>query len=222
MDKERMSSLYHRLSRLIPRTPGEKMITAGLGVDVGVGISIIALHYLQREGITNLTPETAGTIRDVLLWGGHIALSDYMLKLGGVFCMVYLEDENWFKRKVPQPEINKTLRTGKFLVVDSEGMQPQLEGLPSGAVPYVDNKNLLRLGFLSSPHFWNSTISLVFRLYPEKEGELGSEYNMAGQQLKDYLVNRAKTIIDVNRQFLGGTLPGHVAELPYPTHQESS
>lgn len=216
MNKEKRQSLFQRLPRLIPRTPGEKMVATGLGVDVGVGISIITLHYLLREGITNLTPETAGTIRDVLLWGGHIVLSDYVLKLGGVFCMVYLEDENWFKRKVPRLETNRTSRNGKFLVVDSEGIKPQLEGIPDGTVPYLNNKNLLRLGFLSSPRFWNSTISLVFRLYPEKEGELSSEYNLAGQQLRDYLVNRAITIIDVNRQFLSGTLPGHVAELSYP------
>lgn len=117
MDKERMLSLYRRLPRLIPRTPGEKMVAAGLGIDIGVGISMITLRYLQREGITNLTLETAGTIRDVLLWGGHIALSDYMLKLGGVFCMVYLEDENWLKRKVSQPETNKTPRTGRLSIL---------------------------------------------------------------------------------------------------------
>lgn len=222
MNKEKMQSLYQRLPRFIPRTLGEKMVVAGLGVDVGVGISIITLHYLQREGITNLTPETAGTIRDVLLWGGHIALSDYMLKLGGVFCMVYFEDENWFKRKVPRPETNRTSRTGKFLVVDSEEMQPRLEGLPNGTVPYLDNKNLLRLRFLSSPRFWNSAISLVFGLYPEKKAELGSEYNLAGQQLRDYLVNRSITIIDVNKKFASGTLIGRVAELPYPTRQEIS
>ena len=195
------------------------MVTAAIGIDAGVIISASVLRYLQREGITNLTPELANTIKNVLVFGGHILISDLILKVGGVYSMVYLEDENWLKRKVPRSETNQTLRTGKFLVVDSEGGQPQLEGLPSGAVPYIDDKNLLRLGFLSSSRFWNSTISLVFRLYPKMEGELSSDYHMVGQQLRSYLVDRATTIVNLNRQFLYGMLPGHVAELPYPTNQ---
>lgn len=218
MDKEKMLSLYHRIPRLVPRTPGEKMVATGIGIDAGVIISISALYYLQREGITNITPELAEAIKYVLVFGGHILISDFILKLGGTYCMVYLEDENWLRNKAPQPETNNTLRTDKFLVVDSEDVQLQLEGLPNGAVPYIDNKNLLRLSFLSSPRFWDSAISLVYKLYPEKEGEFSSEYNMAGQQLKDYLVSRAKTIFDVNRNFANGTLLGHVAELSYPTH----
>lgn len=220
MNKEKMLSLYHRLPRLIPRTPGEKMVATGIGIDAGVIISISALYYLQRKGITNITPELAETIKYALVFGGHILISDFILKLGGTYCMVYLEDENWLRKKAPRPETNDASKTSKFLVVDSEDMQLQLDGLPNGAVPYIDNKNLLRLSFLSSPRFWNSAISLVFRLYPEKEVEFSSEYNMAGQQLRDYLVSRAKTIIDVNRNFANGTLLGHVAELPCPTHQD--
>lgn len=222
MDKEKLLSLHRRFHQAVPRTPGEKMVATGIGIDAGVIISISALYYLQREGITNITPELAETIKYVLVFGGHILISDFILKLGGTYAMIYLEDENWLRKKVPRPETNNTLRTGKFLMVDSEDTHLQLEGLPSGVVPYIDNRDLLRLGFLSSPRFWNSAISLIFILYPEKKTEFGSEYNLEGQHLKNYLINRSITIIDVNRKFASGALAGHVAELPYPTSQEIS
>lgn len=211
--------LFFPLPRLVPKTLGEKMVVAGLGIDASAMLSVVILNYLESEGITNISPEIDQTIRDVLLWGAHILLSDYILKLGGLIHMRFREDENWFKHKVV-PERNSIPRTGNFLVVDSPlSMNFQLEGLPRGAVPYIGNKNILKLGFLSSARFWDPAISTVFRLYPGIERELSSEYDLTGLQLKDYLVYRSKTIIDVNRQFASGTLLGHVVELPYPTRQ---
>ncbi len=85
------------IERIKPRTVGEKMFTAGFGVDLGVIVISVTLGHLQDESVTHLTPEQIHTMKNILLFGGHIILSDAILKLGGVVKMKYFEEENWLR-----------------------------------------------------------------------------------------------------------------------------
>lgn len=96
MDKEQDKN---PLRRLLPKTTGEKMITGGITVDLGVISSSVLVSHLNKEGVINLSSEQIQSLKDVLFFGGHIILSDAILKIGGVVRMTFFEEENCLKKK---------------------------------------------------------------------------------------------------------------------------
>ncbi|OGK17446.1 hypothetical protein A2799_03265 [Candidatus Roizmanbacteria bacterium RIFCSPHIGHO2_01_FULL_39_24] len=87
------------LGRLMPKTTGEKMLAGAITIDLGVISSSVLITHLTKEGLLDLTAEQTQAIKDVLFWGGHIVVSDIILKVGGAVKMKFFEEENWFKQR---------------------------------------------------------------------------------------------------------------------------
>lgn len=60
------------VERIKPRTVGEKMLTAGIGVDLGIIAVKATLSHLQDGSVTHFTAEQIQTMKNILYWGGHI------------------------------------------------------------------------------------------------------------------------------------------------------
>lgn len=191
--------LINQLSRLKPKTLGEKMLATAVSLDLGaIAISSI-LTMTQKEGITAITPDTIQAIHNVLFWGVHIVISDAFLKIGGTFHMIFREEENWLKKKATNREVVRI--QSKYL---------QIDGSEEDLIPYIENKHVLNFPLVQSPQFWNLAISCAYKVSPDFETRMSQEYNLRGQQLKSYLVERQLKIIEANKQFASGTLNADV------------
>ena len=86
------------IERIKPKTVGERMFAAGIGMDLSYIALAATLTYLKDEEVTHFTPEQFQSVINVLFWSVHIILSDIVLKLGGAIKMSFFEEENWVRK----------------------------------------------------------------------------------------------------------------------------